>query len=261
MTRSALTLAFTLTLSGCSGGSSTPDDLGSPGDLTSIAGCPTEVTFPSADGLIVHGTFTPPCGRATVVLAHQLCSDRSEWSDPSHDWVSAFGTRGIATLAIDLRGHGESTLWPDGSTKDLCAGGANALYAGMVDDVKAAIAYARGPLGAPKVAAIGASIGSNSAINAYAADAATTMVVALSPGLDYRGITTETPVKAFGARPALLEAADDDPAAAMSVRTLAMDNPAVMTMVWPSGGHANAILAAHPDELPRVADLVAATLK
>lgn len=253
MKRLALSLLF---LAGCRANDA-PVDLGP--DL-SPAVCPNAVTFPSADGLIVHGTFTPPCNRPAVVLAHQLCSDRSEWSAPSHDWVSAFSQRGVATLAIDLRGHGASMTFPDGSMVDLCGGGTDAMYAGMVDDVKAAVAYVRS-LGATKVAVIGASIGSNSALNVYAADASLTFGVALSPGLNYRGILTEPAVKTIAQRPALLEAAMDDAAAAMSVMQLGADNPLVMTKVWPSGGHANAIIAAHPDELTRLADLVAASLK
>src|SRR5262245_28924967 len=78
----------------------------------------SEITFPAPnEPLTVHGTLEKPCGAErppVVVLAHQMCMDRKEWSEPEHDWVTAFHKRGIATLAIDLRGHGASQVWPDG---------------------------------------------------------------------------------------------------------------------------------------------------
>lgn len=244
-----------------------------------LAGCPAaspgtggdgppaggpEVTFAAADGLVVHGTVVTGSGsapRPVVILAHQLCSDRSEWSAAPHDWVSALAQRGVTTLAIDLRGHGRSKLFPDGSTKDLCGGGGSAaLYSGMVSDVKAAVQYARTTLGAKSVAVIGASIGSNSSLVAFAEDAQLAMAVALSPGLDYLGVKTDGAVGQLGSRPTLLEAADDDGYSASSVRQLQQLNGAVLTKVWPTGGHGNQLLAAHPEELTRVADLVTSQL-
>ncbi len=252
----------------CSRRMVSPTDLGAGDALSCLGGQIVEdLAFPSTDGLMVHGTATRPCGSTPspwVVLAHQLCSDRSEWSESSHDWVAAFSKRTVATLAIDLRGHGASTTWPDGSTHDLCAGASDAsvapLYLGMPGDVQAAISYARSTLNASAVAVLGASIGSNSAILAFAGDPQATMLVALSPGLDYKGIKTSEPVKAIGSRSALLEAAEDDPGSAASVRQLATLNANIATKVWPMGGHANRILTAHPDELLRIADLVAASM-
>ena len=257
-------LGVAIIAGGC-GGAHSVVDLGTLPDASGCAAGSTseDVTFAASDGLVVHGTATRPCGSggSWVVLAHQLCSDRSEWSAKTHDWVFAFSARGISTLAIDLRGHGASTAFPDGSTHDLCAEpGASPLFLGMVDDVTAATTYARSTGNATSVALVGASIGSNSAIVAYSKDGAARMVVALSPGLDYRGITTTDPVELIAARPALLEAAEDDAASASSVRSLSMSNPSITTKIWPSGGHANRILTAHPEELGRVVDLVASSL-
>lgn len=235
-----------------------------PGDGPPTPGSGQAVTFAAADGLVVHGSLVKPSSGSTsavVVLAHQLCSDRAEWSQAAHDWVGALSQRGVTTLAIDLRGHGQSKLFPDGSTKDLCSGGgAAALYTGMVSDVQAAVGYARTTLGAKSVAVVGASIGSNSSLLAYAADAQLAMVVALSPGLDYLGLMTAGAASQLGSRPALLEAADDDSYSADSVRQLQKLNGALTTKIWPSGGHANQLLTAHPEELPRLAGLVATAL-
>lgn len=253
-------------------GSSPANDGATSDDATSSSGCDAgllsqDVAFPATDGLVVHATAANPCGaapRPVVVLAHQMCTDRSEWSQPTHDWVDALHAQGIATLAIDLRGHGASKVWPDGATHDLCAEindpNVQPLYLAMVGDVQGAVAYARGAMHASSVATIGASIGANSSIVTFAADASIAITVALSPGLDYRGIQTEPAIKTTGARPVLLEAAEDDSRSASAVRQLAQDNPAVTTKVWPSGGHGNKIIDAHPEELARVLGLVVGAL-
>lgn len=66
-----------------------------------------EVRFTTADGYVLEGTFTVPrkVGRRPVVLlAHQFGADRSGWKEVAAD----LNARGIATLALDLRGHGAS---------------------------------------------------------------------------------------------------------------------------------------------------------
>lgn len=223
----------------------------------------TDVSFPSADGLLIHATLhtcTKDPG-PIVILAHQMCLDRTEWSAPSHDWVSAFLARHIAVLAIDLRGHGKSTVWPDGSTHDLCKEiqdpAVAGLYAAMVDDVRAAIDFARQSAAqATTIALVGASIGSNSVIVAYAADPDLRVAVALSPGADYRGIVPADAIVAIGARMLVLEAAEDDARSAAAVKAFAAANPGVISRIWPTGGHGNEIIDAHADELPRLVDQI-----
>lgn len=236
-----------------------------------------DVVFPSKDGLIVGATWSNPCGgapRPAVVLAHQMCRDRAEWRAPGHDWVAALGRRGVATLAIDLRGHGTSRRWPDGSEHDLCAEAKDLavstrwesrairpLYAAMVEDLRAAVAWARSEGRSPAVALVGASIGANAALVVAADDPDVAAVVALSPGLDYRGIKTEAPARALGSRPVVLEAAEDDGRGADAVRELARVNPLPRTIVWPAGGHGNAMIDAHPEELETLATFLEAWMR
>jgi dienelactone hydrolase len=79
----------------------------------------TEMSLTTPDGFVIKGTLTLPArdassglpsGRRThrvpvVILAHQFGSNRAGWS-PLVDKLHALG---IGTLALDLRGHGEST--------------------------------------------------------------------------------------------------------------------------------------------------------
>lgn len=67
-----------------------------------------EMSLTTPDGFVLKGTLALPPAKGkvpVVILAHQFHSDRSGWA-PLAEKLHA---RGIGTLALDLRGHGEST--------------------------------------------------------------------------------------------------------------------------------------------------------
>lgn len=67
-----------------------------------------EMNLTTQDGFVLSGTLRVPEGRRkhpAVILVHPFSSDRSGW-DPL---VEKLNARGLATLAVDLRGHGKST--------------------------------------------------------------------------------------------------------------------------------------------------------
>ena len=68
----------------------------------------TPMSFTTPDGFTIHGTLTVPATgprrHPVVILAHQFRATREGWA-PLAERLQA---RGIATLALDLRGHGES---------------------------------------------------------------------------------------------------------------------------------------------------------
>jgi dienelactone hydrolase len=77
--------------------------------LTAAPAASTEMALTTADGFVLKGTLTLPAAKGkvpVVILAHQFRSDRSGWG-PLAERLAA---RGIGTLALDLRGHGASTL-------------------------------------------------------------------------------------------------------------------------------------------------------
>ena len=76
----------------------------------------TEMSLTTPDGFVLKGTLTVPAAPASkrharprpcpvVLLAHQFMADRGGWK-PLAEKLNAAG---IATLALDLRGHGAST--------------------------------------------------------------------------------------------------------------------------------------------------------
>jgi dienelactone hydrolase len=68
----------------------------------------TEMRLTTSDGYTLSGTLTVPAGRGkhpVVILAHQFRSNRNGWAP----LTGKLNERGLATLALDLRGHGQST--------------------------------------------------------------------------------------------------------------------------------------------------------
>jgi dienelactone hydrolase len=76
---------------------------------------PLQMSVPASDGLILKGVLTYPAGEAgrrhpLAVLAHQYPSTRDSYAPLVADLLAA----GIATLAFDQRGHGDSITSPRG---------------------------------------------------------------------------------------------------------------------------------------------------
>ena len=70
---------------------------------------PFEVTFPSSDGVKLMATWKPAASGPSapaVLLLHAFSRERRDVAEVA----DAFGARGFSTLALDLRGHGES-VW------------------------------------------------------------------------------------------------------------------------------------------------------
>jgi pimeloyl-ACP methyl ester carboxylesterase len=124
---------------------------------------------------------------------------------------------GYQVIAIDLRGHGESTKKGDKTLNYQRF--SDQEHQASINDVNSSIAFLRSK-GASSFAIIGASIGANLALVYAAEEAGTKTVILLSPGLEYRGVKTETPASGFN-RPLLLVASDDDTYSAETVQKLA----------------------------------------
>ena len=176
-----------------------------------------EVVLRAVDGVGIAATYYPPKSpgqKPSVILLHMLNRTRSDWAD----FALALAQTGYAALAIDLRGHGESTR-EVGSWREFTP----ADFRAMVRDVEAAHEYLlrdtpRADGG--RLAVIGASIGANVALLYSGRDSSVKTLVLLSPGLDYRGVTTAEAMKTYGGRPVLIAASREDAYSAQSSSTL-----------------------------------------
>lgn len=165
---------------------------------------PEAVTFGTADGWTLHGDLRLRGERNNigVVFVHQLSSNRGEWTTFARQiagpprGASSAGT--ISTLAIDLRGHGDSTQGPEGPTRWQSFGNDRARWIGLEHDVAAAVDYLRQRASTTRIIVVGSSIGSTAATLFAARQGVPVMGLAmLSPGLSYRGIDLLPPLRAF----------------------------------------------------------------
>ena len=165
------------------------------------------VTIQTADGVSLAGDFHPPAEESAplIISLHMLNSNRSAYAPLIPDLQAA----GYAALNVDLRGHGDS-----GGARDWDL---------AIDDVADWIDWLteNGPIGARGLVIMGASIGANAALMGCAASDVCRGAIALSPGLDYRGLQPETALTdGLAERSALLVAAHDDAYSADTVRQL-----------------------------------------
>lgn len=130
-----------------------------------------------------------------AILLHMLSKDKSTW----HDFAEELKNHGYSTIAIDLRGHGQSDL--DFRKFD------ERQFNNMLLDTKAAFDFLKRK-NISSVALIGASIGANAALN-FAENNDVATAVLLSPGLDYRGIKTEQAMKNIN-KPVLIVVSKED---------------------------------------------------
>jgi dienelactone hydrolase len=143
---------------------------------------------------------------SAVILLHMYKSNRSAW-EPIR---APLYEQGIATLAIDMRGHGESV--DDAGNLSARVDDRDAeLFNAMHADVAAAVAWleSRG-YDAERIGVMGASVGCSVAIRAVLEDERLAGAAALTPGSDYLGVDSLSDVQAWDGRPLLLVSSEEE---------------------------------------------------
>ena len=149
------------------------------------------ITLTTSDGVSIAAVFVKGSGEGPLpacLLVHMFGKDKSTYSD----FQAKLADVGISSLAIDLRGHGESTQGGTLDFKSLTdeqwALAKNDLVAGL-DNLRS-----RSDVNPAMIGIVGASIGANLAL-VVAADQLSQgapnppkCLVLLSPGRNYHGI-------------------------------------------------------------------------
>ncbi|MDD5629540.1 MAG: alpha/beta fold hydrolase [Elusimicrobia bacterium] len=213
--------------------------------LAPVSAAPVSVSFKTADGWTIRADYQPPKeGRPVAVLVHGVAAGKSEWQP----LAAELARRGIGSLALDLRGHGESVQGPAGQT-DFTGFDAAREWPKAVQDIAAAAAFLkkRG-VGAGRVGYVGASIGANLASGARPRPR---FLVLLSPGLDYRGARLSRPPAGL---PVLVGASPPDAYAWRTAESYAARNPKAV-FLKAAGGHGAQMLS-EPEFLKGLADWI-----
>lgn len=181
-----------------------------------------DITFATGDGVMLHGTYWRGVdGRHAAVLVHGLGEDQDAWEP----LAEALRHRGFAVLSFDLRGHGASTQ-RDGAAYAM-ANFTSADFQAMQQDVAAAVEVARGRATQPGcIALVGASLGANLALRVMAEKPeVVTAAALLSPGREYRNVSTVDVLPRVAEKPLLLVASVGDAYAYESTRGMASEAP------------------------------------
>ncbi|HSK10703.1 MAG TPA: alpha/beta fold hydrolase [Vicinamibacterales bacterium] len=217
------------------------------------AGPPQDVQFRTADSVSIAGTLYLPArpGPApAVILLHMQTRSRLDWERVGPRLAEA----GFVALAIDFRGHGASDPRPAGE---------NARDGGMTEDVRAARGFlaTRREVIPGRVGILGASVGANLAVLAAAADPTVRSLALLSPGLDYKGLRTQSPLNRYGDRPAILVGSREDNYVMISMRRLSGEGTGTREqLVLDGAGHGTTMLQRNPDLIGVLVDWFRRTL-
>ncbi len=156
------------------------------------------VQLQTADGLRLkaEGRVVSESTRG-VLFAHQLRRSHKDWSKLS----ARLHASGFTTIAPDLRGHGASAKAGTELTP--------ADFKAMEKDLQAGLVWLRAQ-GVREISCVGASIGANLCAQVAAKDPAIVNLVMLSPGLNYKGVTSGDALTRYGDRPVLIVASGED---------------------------------------------------
>lgn len=202
-----------------------------------------QVTFVTSDGVTIYADYLgAPNAKKVALLLHMMPATRVSF----RDLQSALEKAGISSLAIDLRGHGQST-------KDS-AGTLN--YQNFKDadhqksrfDVDEALKFLnRKGFQNNYISLVGASIGANLSLDALATYPDLFAAVLLSPGLNYRGVKTDTIIsKLESGQKIWLVATEGDTYSADSVRTLQKLSPSSKLTILEGNEHGTNMFAPNP---------------
>jgi len=219
-------------------------------DVTSIMFKAEKVSFVTLDDVTIVGDVYRGTGHGpAALLLHMMPAIKESWSSFANVLLSQ-GFKII--LAIDLRGHGESQLQTDKKLDFLEF--SDQEHQLKIRDVITAVSWLE-EQGATKdrLALIGASIGANLSIAYGAMNPEIPAVVALSPGLNYRGVTTEDKMSAYVGRALYLVASAEDTYSLETNQRLAALYSGATLKELNQVGHGTAMFDQSPDLMSEVA--------
>ena len=181
-----------------------------------------------------------------LVLIHMMPATKESWQN----FAEKAQEKKYESIAVDLRGHGESENGPNGFLQFT-----DEEHQKSVFDLQAAADYLINSRGATsdKISFIGASIGANLSLKYLAENPKFPAAVLLSAGLNYRGIATEPLVKKFKTTQKVffVSAKDDNISgnAEMNQRLCDLTPAGVekQIKIFETGGHGTALLENQPE--------------
>ena len=146
------------------------------------------VVLTTSDGKEIVGIYRPGDGEKFAILLHMMPATKESW-EPFADILSEMG---YGSLAIDARGHGESTMNGLLNYKTF----SDKQHQAKIEDVEVALSFLKDHGAAEEeVVVVGASIGANLAIQFLQKHPHIMSAIALSPGVDYHGVVSDVSIE------------------------------------------------------------------
>lgn len=144
-----------------------------------------KITYTTFDDVMIVGDWvTAQTSFGAAILLHMMPADRTSWAA----FQQALAARGIDSLAIDLRGHGESIKGPGDRRLDYKSFKIEEHQSSLNDVTEAFGWIRRRGIDPTRVVACGASIGANLALQLLREEPQCAGAAMLSPGADYHGV-------------------------------------------------------------------------
>ena len=214
-----------------------------------------------SDGWTLHGTFSRPPNegaKPAALLLHRAAGNRDEYEA----LAGALATRGVSSLALDLRGHGESVNL--GRFEPPYADNLH-INEGAYKDVIAALEWiaSRPDVDAKQLAVVGASYSGEAAGRAMREGARpATAYVMLSPG-NFSDDSIGA-IEGSGAKWLFVRTVEESPAALEHIDALfdvlAANAPGAERLVLDGAGHATHIFDGRPEFVEDLAQWIATAL-
>lgn len=208
------------------------------------------ISFQTKDGVKIFGDFYDAKSKRSVLLLHILPGSRMDFDE----FAELLFANGYNVLNIDERGHGDSQAWPGeiGSWQEFTQND----YDKTIYDVEAAASWLSNKIFETNLAVIGGSIGANLAL-LYGAKTQPKIVVALSPGLNYKGVKTEIASRNFRQNLLLVASKDDNYSFESCERLFEISAAAKKEFIkYEDAGHGTRIFNSEPELKQRILDFL-----
>src|SRR3989338_6181878 len=148
-----------------------------------------KIFLTTKDGVKIAANLYPAeSPKGWIVFSHMMPAVKESWNDLAEEFCGA----GHESIAIDLRGHGESVS--SGLARELnYRNFSEEDHQKSILDLEATADFLikEREAAAGKISFVGASIGANLSLQYISEHPEFKTAVLLSPGLDYRGVKTE----------------------------------------------------------------------
>jgi len=217
-----------------------------------------KITLTTEDDIKIIGNYYPAKREdaPVVVLLHMMPSTKEGWNN----FIPLLQESGFQVLAIDERGHGESTQGGKLNYRDFSD---EQQQAKKLDVLAARNFFENKGISTRNIFVGGGSIGANLAIQYMAENSECRAGFALSAGYNYKGIETTPLIKKLNSKQAIyIVAAKDDTRSVGLADEMAYalyNNTSAQKeiKIFETGGHAEDIFKEHPDFMQELANWMA----